>query len=488
MTDLLSRLDDWSDRLSPIAVKEVRQMVRGREFNYSFGISLIVGLIIAFFGLTDSLNLSGTSGARVFSAMMVCLGLIGLAVVPLGGFAALRNERSDHTLDLVTQTALTPRRIVLGKLMTQVVKLVTLFAALSPFLAMSFLLGGIDLLTILLSLAMLFLWSVWACSACLFMSATSQSRVASGVLFAFMAIGFITFLGRFAFVLGPVFGSPYGGLGASSSALWWVLAASTTFCLISMTNLILLAENRLALAIEDRSTALRIGFLVQFLFIIVCSVGPSVGGLAGYTTANAAISLGIFGGIQLALVSIFAVSEDMVLSRRVLRTIQTSSKRPWMAIFRPGGGRGTAWVLTQMALLMGTGVALVSPSDVNFWWLLGICSYIAFYTGFPIFVARKVLQNRITVAQLRGLVILFLPLLMIASDILLYVMKPGTVFDGSYSAFHVLNPFRTLMNWDFVAKQAWEWRTFVMGFIGLLSYLALIRMGQRESRHAGISN
>ena len=30
---LLGRLDDASDRLSPIVVKEVRQIVRGREFN-----------------------------------------------------------------------------------------------------------------------------------------------------------------------------------------------------------------------------------------------------------------------------------------------------------------------------------------------------------------------------------------------------------------------------------------------------------------------
>jgi len=47
MTELLSRLDDWSDRLSPIVVKEIRQMVRGREFNYSFGLSLIAGFLVA---------------------------------------------------------------------------------------------------------------------------------------------------------------------------------------------------------------------------------------------------------------------------------------------------------------------------------------------------------------------------------------------------------------------------------------------------------
>jgi hypothetical protein len=59
---------------------------------------------------------------------MVCLALLGLIVVPLGAFSTLRGERVDQTLDLITQTTLTPRGIVLGKLMTQWVKLITLFA------------------------------------------------------------------------------------------------------------------------------------------------------------------------------------------------------------------------------------------------------------------------------------------------------------------------------------------------------------------------
>ena len=33
LSTLLRRLDDASDRLSPMVVKEVRQIVRGREFN-----------------------------------------------------------------------------------------------------------------------------------------------------------------------------------------------------------------------------------------------------------------------------------------------------------------------------------------------------------------------------------------------------------------------------------------------------------------------
>src|SRR3970040_1239000 len=106
MSTLPVRLDDWSARLSPILVKEVRQMVRGREFNYSFGLSLVVGLVVAFLAVAEAVTTIGVAGQQAFVALMVCLALLGLVVIPLGAFSALRSERVEQTLDLITQTPL----------------------------------------------------------------------------------------------------------------------------------------------------------------------------------------------------------------------------------------------------------------------------------------------------------------------------------------------------------------------------------------------
>src|SRR3954470_11128594 len=92
-------LDRLSDLLSPIVVKEVRQMVRGREFNYSFSLSIIAGLIVAFIAGTSATSGTGDAGIRIFSSLMACLALVGLVIAPLGAFNALRNERMERTLD-----------------------------------------------------------------------------------------------------------------------------------------------------------------------------------------------------------------------------------------------------------------------------------------------------------------------------------------------------------------------------------------------------
>lgn len=490
MSELTAKLDNWSDRLSPMVIKEVRQMVRGREFSYSFGLALVAGLLVAFIGLANAGDITGAAGGQIFTSLMVCLIVLGLVVVPLGAFNALRTERSDHTLDLITQTALTPRRIVVGKLLTQGVKLVILFAGLAPFVAMSFLLGGVDLQTILMGLAVLFLWSMWVSSVCLFVSAAAASRALSGILFAVMTVGFFMLLGRFNYIWMPILGVgpafAYGGVVVSSSTMWWTIAGSTAFCFISMANFVLLAENRLSLPIEDRSTSLRIGFLIQFLFIVAAIVGPLWAHAVGYTAGGVSASLGLFGGLQLALVSIFATTEDMALSRRIIRNIKSSLHRPWFAVFRPGGGRATAWVMIQMLLLLGIGATLTPLTGSEFTWLLGICSYICFFSGVPACLGRLILKSRVRAAHLRVGTLVFSPVLMISADLLQYFLKPEPLFQGGYTAYHILNPFRTLSNWASVETAGWDLPVFLMGMIGLLAYILLIRIGQHETRNASI--
>src|SRR4051812_33427848 len=197
---MIEWLEDKSDWLSPIVVKEVRQIVRSREFAFSFGASLVAALAVAFYGAASALA-GATSGGATFVALMVCLTLLGMLVVPIGAFSALRTERLEQTLELVTVTALSPRRVVAGKLMAQAVKLVTLFAAMAPFIAMSFLLGGVDFFTILLSLLVLFVWSLWASAAFLFLSTLFKSRAMSGVVYGAAGIVLLVVLtlGRVSF-------------------------------------------------------------------------------------------------------------------------------------------------------------------------------------------------------------------------------------------------------------------------------------------------
>jgi hypothetical protein len=479
---LFAWLDRASDWLSPIVIKEVRQIVRGREFMSSFGACLLGGLLVAFFGAGDALSGEGTSGRWTFVALMTCLTILGLAFVPLGAFSALRNERMEQTLELITLTALSPRRVVVGKLLAQGVKLATLFAAVAPFIAMSFLLGGVDFVTILIALLVLFMWSLWASAAGLFLSTLLKSRTMSGLAFVGVAVIVLMIFGmsrplffllsRGAFATGVGFGvSPASGYN------WWVLAITTTSCLMTMANLVLLAENRLSLPTENRVTALRIGFLAQFLltagwFLTFIDEPPG--------TRSAAIDVfGVFGGVHLAVVAMFTVTEDLIVPRRALLQMQRLSRWRWLlAMFRPGGGRGAAYVLVQMAIFLAA-AWLFDPTPMKLRWVLAMCGYICLFTGVPTLVFRLARPARPASLLLRAGLLLVLSLSLLLPDIIHYLLWQPDVLGFSYAARHLINPFRTLANWASVEANGWLWVPTLLGLIGLTTYWLLIQMGIR---------
>jgi hypothetical protein len=474
---VLGWLEEKSDWLNPIVVKEIRQVARGREFAASFAASLVAGVGIAFFGAADALTGSGTSGSWTFAALMACLALLGLAVVPLGAFNALRLERTEQTLELMTLTALSSRRVVIGKLLAQGVKLATLFAVMAPFIAMSFLLGGIDFVTIVVSLLVLFGWSLWACAVFLFVSTLLTSRAISGIVLGAMAILlFLRFgLGRSLF-LGISYGiTPVAGVGGAGSAFWWALAITGSFCLVSLVNLVLLAENRLSPPTENRTTPLRVGFLVQFLLI------------AGWALAfidqparvrpNPVEVLGVVAGLHLAVVALFTVTEDLVVPRQaVLRVSRPAAWRGLLAMFYPGGGRGALYVLAQMALLLVT-AWLFDPPWLQLRWLLAICGYICFFTGVPTLAFRLMRPESAASFKLRVAVLLLVPLSMVLPDVIYYVLWRPDVLDLRFSARHLVNPMRTLANWPLVETSGWLSVPLAMGLAGALSYLGLMRLG-----------
>lgn len=481
---LLRRFDDLSDRLSPIVVKEVRQIVCGREFNYSFMVSLVIGLLVAFFGAANASSGSGTTGQGVFTALTACLALLGIGIVPFGAFSALRSERLEQTMDLITVTTLTARKVIVGKLLAQAVKLATLFAGMAPFVATSFLLGGIDFVTIVVSLAMVFLVSLWVCAAALLVSSLAKTRGMSGALLAGGVLVLLLLFGGGTIINRLMFGLARGGVVSIGIPFradgWWALAIGVTLGALSLVNLMLLAENRLSSPVENKSTALRIGFFVQFLAII-----GGFTAVAHFSSLPGAVEpMAVFGLLHLSIVAAFTVTEDFPVSRRVLRHIQTASRwSPLWTILWPGGGRGAAYVLFQMVLLI-VAVRLLSTREVG--WVVAACGYICLFTGAPAVLLRLV-RPRISAFYIRVAILVLLSASLVLPDVLYYIVAQENGFNLLYSTRHLINPLRTIANWSIVEARGLYLMPALVGVMGVLLYARLMVMNRRTSRTAPLS-
>src|SRR3954469_18747948 len=147
-------LDRVGDRLNPILVKEARQAMKSRQFVVTFALLLIGGwawTVLFIAAGIPSIYYSPVGPALLHGYFLV-LSVPLLIVVPYAAFRSLAGEWEDGTFELLSITALSARQIVSGKLASAVLQMMVYYSALAPCIAFTYLLRGIDIVTVALLL------------------------------------------------------------------------------------------------------------------------------------------------------------------------------------------------------------------------------------------------------------------------------------------------------------------------------------------------
>ncbi|MDI1310637.1 hypothetical protein [Prosthecobacter sp.] len=153
MNTALPMLRDFSDRFSPIVVKELRQGLRTRFFTSA---------LILFHTLIILLLITVTFGAPVEAVNGIFWGIAGfmlLAVMPLRGFAALHTEATDGTLDMLTLTSIASFRILYGKWVALYSQALLVAGSILPYMVARYFFGGVEILREVVALTILVLGS-----------------------------------------------------------------------------------------------------------------------------------------------------------------------------------------------------------------------------------------------------------------------------------------------------------------------------------------
>lgn len=139
---------DASDLLSPVLVKELRQGLRSRLFALPF--MAMPGLLAIAVSLRTLLD---DDDGRIASALFWACAAVPLAVLVVAAFASVRGEIRGQTYELMTITALSPWRIVLGKWVAVSLQLFLIATTVLPFVLLRYFLGGIELVDDLTALS-----------------------------------------------------------------------------------------------------------------------------------------------------------------------------------------------------------------------------------------------------------------------------------------------------------------------------------------------
>lgn len=149
-----TRLERWSDRLNPVVVREVRQSFKARMF---LGIFMIL-LGVTWLGSVTGILSQSTAvnyyelGPEFFQWYLLALIACLVFAIPAGAFFSMVQEFRDKSYEVLAITALSPQKIIFGKLEAAVVMMLIYSSAVAPYLCLSYLLGGLSLLSLLLAL------------------------------------------------------------------------------------------------------------------------------------------------------------------------------------------------------------------------------------------------------------------------------------------------------------------------------------------------
>ncbi|MCB1229996.1 MAG: hypothetical protein KDN19_07010 [Verrucomicrobiae bacterium] len=320
-------LTDFSDRLSPMLVKELRQGMRTHLFTIAFI------LLQAFMVLCVLIGASAPGDPQPVSAFFWFFVVATLLIVmPIRGFGALTSEMQLNTMDLIQLTRLGAWRMTFGKWAALVAQSLLLACGILPYLVMRYFFGGVDVITEMIILfwvlvaSMIFTAITVGFSAfrSVLLRATVSVALFIGVLFGLQLIdelaGTLIPSGGGSAPAGTVVRVFVGGLLCSAYAIWFMLD---------------LGASRIAPEADNHATRKRLGALafgVTFLLL------P----LAGFNL----IACTIITGIVWMLVSLDALTERPTLLPSLMRPFAARwYLRPFFIFLAPGWPSGLFFYL-----------------------------------------------------------------------------------------------------------------------------------------------
>jgi hypothetical protein len=311
-----------------------------------------------------------------------------LLIVPFSAYRSLAAEREDGTYELLSITTLSSRQIVGGKLGSAVLQMVIYYSALSPCIAFTYLLRGVDVFTIGFVLFYTFLASLLLSAFGLAIAAITRFRHIQLLLSVVLLIGLVLATVVWCIYF-TVMSYEIGSVPYDSLEFWLGNAAFLTFYASYFVLLVLAAGALLSFASDNRSTKLRVVMLVQQILFVAWMM---------YFWLQARdddvlYALLSFSGLHWMVMGSLMTGELAPLSPRVKRALpQSVLGRAFLTWFNPGSGTGYVFaVVNLLAVALLAAVAgfvgqtlgfAGAPSGLNLV-LFGAlaCGYVAAYLG-----------------------------------------------------------------------------------------------------------
>lgn len=490
------------DHMNPILVKETRQALKSRQFTITFSLLLVASLVVSFGGLAyvgPAIDYV-PAGGQFFTAYFAVLAVAVFVIVPFSAYRSLASEHEERTYELMSITALRPRQIISGKLLSAAVQTLIYYSAIAPFMAFTYLLKGIDVVTI----GMMIFFSMFASMAFSMLAlllSTLARRRPTQVFFSVLIIGalFMTTVGSIALIAEMMESGPILSSALSDPEFWIGMACFLSWYAGFFVLAFQLSVSVLTFEADNRSSKVRLA--VEGLFLMLIGWGGALWTIAEGEEIVLLV-LASFGCCGWGGVTAFLVGEPEQLSNRVQRQVP---RHPFLravaAPFFPGPGTAFVLLLVNLIALIAivalaitlqslvitrTRPMLISGNPLFF--SIVLSAYTVFYVGMGAVLVRTARRWRPTPVFLSAVLVAILAALGCLVPTYFAMIDRGHV----YSFWQITDPIATL---DELASLATiTTREFVvvapvgMAVVALLLNLEVMSLGIREFFMTGRRN
>ncbi len=185
--------------VNPILKKDV--LVNSRNSKMAMTITLInilfsfIVIMIFLINRGEMYQAYYANIASMFPVLAMCeIGIIGL-IMPIITSTSVSGERERQTLDIMLTTPIKPFSIVAGKLLSAMVTTFMYVIATLPFLAVSFVVGGLEWTALFKYVVMILFIDIYIGSIGVFFSCVKRTSVSAAVstIVTFAAVVLITY-------------------------------------------------------------------------------------------------------------------------------------------------------------------------------------------------------------------------------------------------------------------------------------------------------
>ena len=381
-------------RLNPIVVKELRQISRGK-----FLPVMLIGFLFTQLSITGAATFFGSAepGPDLYWALLGFLTGICYLLIPAYAGFRLAQERSDLNKDLLFITTLKPASIVLGKTLSAAVLAALIYSVCMPFIALTYMLRGIDLLSAFLTIALSYLCTLTAIQAGILIGCLPLNRFIKAII---GLLGLV--LGVFFFIkfLAPAVDRlPFhrGAAEAFEAAfgfLWgWTLPSVGLFLLTAAFIAPPSANRAFALRVYV-SAAWAVSYIAAFVF-------DKING-----NFDLMIEWFVFSVAGFGLAAAVSFSERDVIGQRIRQKIpRPRIRRAFAFLFYSGSAGGFLWasvgiVMTYLLWSCAFAASSGRMSSENFLDYLNGFGFVSLnawsVTICALFIHRKFLRNRVS--------------------------------------------------------------------------------------------